>query len=116
MIKVTFEAETDTELFLMVENYRKGFLQNNYNLSEDKIKEIIIKRRILELNPIGKLLKSNSNSYKHYPIGKEYPILDIKVSVVYRNRSWSSVLLKGEDGKTTWKSTDKFIGFIDYTI
>ncbi|HAY3534669.1 hypothetical protein KRE40_12210 [Elizabethkingia meningoseptica] len=110
MREITFKAETDLELFFMVNDYIKGYIENNGQLPELKAK--LIKEKFLKLNPIGSHIISNTTGLKYYPFNKEYAILDIRVSTWSNN--YISVLLNGDNNKTEWKDLKRFTGFVPF--
>ena len=67
-----------------------------------------LKENFLKSNPLGTLVRSGTNLYKNYPLGKEYPILDVQVYIYPDKTTSFSVLLKGDNNKTTWKNLKKF--------
>ena len=105
MKEITFKAETSEELFFMIEDFLKGYELNNGKPSKSKL----LKENFLKSNPLGTLVRSGTNLYKDYPLGKEYPILDVQVYIYPDKTTSFSVLLKGDNNKTTWKNLKKFM-------
>lgn len=112
MKEIIFKGETELEIFFMMDNYVKGYIENNGEYRE--LKERYLKEQFIKLNTLGKLITSKTNKYKHYPAEHLYPILDIKIHYYTVSRVNVSVLLKGEDEKNSWKPSNDFTGLIYY--
>ena len=63
MKEIYFKAETELELFFMMDSYVKGYVENNGLYKE--LKERYLKEQFLKFNPIGKLVKSKTQKHKN---------------------------------------------------
>ena len=112
MKEIYFKAETELELFFMMDSYVKGYVENNGLYKE--LKERYLKEQFLKFNPIGKLVKSKTQKNKNYKIENSYPILDVKIHYFTVSKHNVSLLLKGDDGKNSWKPSSDFSNLIYY--
>lgn len=112
MPKISFEAESDLELYLIINNYLRTFFSDKdpKNLP-NTIKRKIYFERFSKLNPIGSLITSNTRRLKHFPIGKKYEIINYEEGY---GENEIIVLLKGENEKTSWINIEKLSGYIPY--
>lgn len=118
MQEITFKAESELQLFIMIDNYLKGFIENNGGLdllqkNVKRLKQNDVRKRFLIHNPLNTMLTSNTRKYKYYPFGKAYAILDVDVDL-YSSENLIRVLLKGDNEIDSWHFIKHFTGLNSY--